>query len=79
MQPSNVRTGVRKQMRRLPLLLALSLTACATTSPPPSQDCPRFPTKPVLTEPLPSKPYSLSVQETLKAWREKLRATPMTP
>lgn len=75
----NEPTNALRPTRLLPLALALSLTACATTSPQPAPVCPRFPTKPVLTEPLPSKPYSVSVQETLKAWREKLKATPLTP
>lgn len=79
MLPLKSPTAAPRPTLLLPLMLALSLTGCATTSPTPEHACPRFPTKPVSTEPLPSKPYSLSVQETLKAWREKLMATPMTP
>lgn len=79
MLPSKKPTAGLRPMLLLLLMLALSVTGCATTSTPPPQDCPRFPTKPVLTEPLPSQPYSISAQELLKAWREKLTATPTTP
>lgn len=57
------------------LLLAASLTACATPSKP---EPVRLPARPELTEPIPPESYSLSVRALLKAWREKLTGTPPT-
>lgn len=65
--------------RGMLLLLALSVTACATTSPPPAVQCPRLPNPPSVSTPLPQQSYSSSVQESLKRWREQLTRTPLTP
>ena len=60
----------------LPMVLVLSLTGCATTSPQPI--APRLPAPPVLTQPQPPEPYSLSAQRDIQSWREKLTPTPAT-
>jgi len=59
------------------LLLALSVTACATRPPPPSE-LPRNPPPPALSELLPSEPYSTSAQRDMRRWRSELTATPPT-
>ena len=59
------------------IALALSLTACASTSQPPQAACPANPPVPALSEPIPPQTYSLSAQELIKAWR--LRLTGSTP
>ena len=65
--------------RLLPLLLAASLTACASNSPKPACACPQVPAPPSATTPQPSVGYSISVSELLKEWRAKLTATPLMP
>ena len=61
------------------MVLALSLTACATTSPPVAVTCPPPPVMPSAREPQPSKPYSSSAQAAIQEWRKRLAATPLTP
>lgn len=72
--------GYENRARRLMLIvLALSLTACATNSPPPSVTCPAPPAMPSAATPQPSTTYSDSAREQLRKWRDKLTATPLTP
>lgn len=66
-------------MRLLPLLLVVSLTACASNSPKPVCECPAVPAPPSATTPQPSVGYSISVSQALKEWRAKLTATPLMP
>jgi hypothetical protein len=58
----------------LPLVLTLSLTACASKSKPtPAVQAPQIPAPPQeLMEPLPSQSYSDSVRELLSTWAKKL-------
>ncbi len=60
----------------LPLLL--SLTACATTSPVCVTSTLSYPEMPSLSETLPQQPYSLTAQQNIKGWRQKLNAMPAT-
>lgn len=68
-------TPTNAALRLLPLLLAASLTACATRSPsvvPPAA----IPIPPAeLMEPE-SESYSERVQQTLRDWAEKLTGSP---
>lgn len=59
------------------LMLVLVLTACGTPLPPSSQK-PVPATMPVLSEPLPLVPYSLSAASATKNWRNELTATSPT-
>lgn len=61
------------------LVLGLSATGCATTSQTPSVICPVLPPAPALSEPIPSVDYSISAQQRIKSWRDKLTVTPGTP
>jgi len=61
------------------IALALSLTACATSSHPPVAVCPVNPPPPALSEPMPAQTYSLSAQQLISAWRASLTATQTTP
>jgi hypothetical protein len=71
---------VRARLPGLMLIaLALSLTACATSSPPPVAVCPANPQPPALSEPMPAQTYSLSAQQLISAWRASLTATQTTP
>lgn len=57
------------------LTLVMNLSGCAHPVPAPCA-CPAIPTRPVLTEPLPSKAYSISAQEWLQKWQSELTGTP---
>ena len=57
------------------LLLALSLTACASKPPRLPDDSLQLPPPPSLSTPLPSTSYSLTAAEAIKNWREKQMAT----
>lgn len=70
---------VRWLRAAMPLLLAVSLTGCATPAAPPVAVCPVNPPAPALQEPMPPATYSLSAQRLIKSWREQLTATPTTP
>lgn len=63
-----------KLLLLLPLLLALSVTGCATNSPPPTQPT-VVPSPPAIGTPLPSVDYSISVRRLLEEWRKKLKDT----
>ena len=67
---------------RLPVLmltvLALSLTACATPSPPQAVECPTNPPPPALSEPLPSVTYSERVRLKLQSWHQSLTGSTPT-
>lgn len=76
--PHKMPPAVRKLPALMLITLVLSLTGCATTSAP--APCPpvAMPAPPPISEPLPSKSYSLSAQELIKAWRARLMATQTT-
>lgn len=59
------------------LLLALSLTSCASKpyQPPVSSPTLTLPPPPSVSTPLPSTSYLITASETIRAWREKLKAT----
>ena len=63
-------------IKALLMALALSLTGCATPSPPVIQ--PHLPAPPDLTQPPPPEPYSQSARRDIQTWRQKLTATPPT-
>lgn len=79
-------SGRRREARRSALLIVLlsllviglSLTGCATQTPPPCVKL-QAPLKPVLLTPLPKDLYSISVQADLLRWQKLLMATPPTP
>lgn len=77
MKQSELLNNVQKLKLPMLLLLALSVTACAHNSPPPPCSCPSLPALPSVTMQQPSQDYSISAQELLKTWREKLKATPL--
>ena len=62
----------------MPMLLAASLTGCATPSAPPVAACPANPPAPALSEPIPPVSYSLSAQELIKGWRKSLTGSTPT-
>ena len=64
-----------KALALLPLLLVLNLVACGTTSAPHTKP-PANPLPPATSTALPSVDYSISAQETIKAWRKQLKGTP---
>ena len=76
----NARRIQRLRMRRLvfaTLLLTVIffaglLTGCGETLPKIQQGTPKLPSKPDLTTPLPSVPYSQTVREKLESWRSNL-------
>ncbi len=72
-------TPAPRNLKLLLLLPAALLTACATTSIPLVPTCPALPAPPPVTTPQPSKPYLESAQEKLNDWRDRLKATPLTP
>ena len=75
--PHKGNTPPKKRASRLMLItLALSLTACATPSPP--APAAKLPARPELTEPIPREPYSEHVRALLKSWADALTATPPT-
>ena len=76
MKPTAVQPSAHKLQTALLLVLALSLTACASSSPPPQQT--RMPARPPLQEPQPSQPYSESVRALLSKWADLLTPTPPT-
>ena len=63
----------------MPMLLGLSLTACATPPAPPVAVCPANPPAPALSEPIPQGSYSERVRLKLKSWHESLTPTQTTP
>lgn len=63
----------------LPLLPAMLLAGCATTSPISSADCPAPPLMPAAVTAQPLEPYSVRVERNMKRWAEMLKATPTTP
>lgn len=80
---------MRKQRQRYAFALSLLtviffaglLTGCGATLPviePSGSPCPVIPSAPELTTPLPSKPYSETVQLKLSEWRALLKATRTT-
>ena len=62
----------------MPMLLGLSLTACATPPAPPVAVCPANPPAPALSEPMPPVSYSLSAQELINGWRKSLTGSTPT-
>ena len=57
------------------LLLALSLTACASKPPRLPDDSLQLPLLPSLSTPLPPTSYSLTAAEAIKNWRARQMAT----
>ena len=57
------------------LLLALSLTACASKPPRLPDDSLQLPPLPSLSTPLPSEPYSKTAAQRMQSWSQKLMAT----
>lgn len=75
MTQSTVRNSAQKLKLLAPLLLAVTLTACATRSPPQAAACPTLPTPPALSTELPLVDYSISAQRSIKSWEKKLTST----
>lgn len=74
---SRMRENGRRRFATTLSMLALSLTACATRPTPPLPvECPKIPSPPAVTTPLPSHSYSESLGLKLKSWRERLMGTP---
>ena len=71
----------------LMLTCALALPGCAATSTVRAPaECPSLPSRPALTQPLPSTPYSASAQTELndlqaamQRWQQRLTGTRLTP
>lgn len=61
------------------MLLLLSATGCATTSPPAAVASPQLPAIPSVSEPQPSQTYSSNALSDIQAWRKKLMDTPLIP
>lgn len=59
--------------------LTLSLTGCATTSPPPVSPCPTLPAIPSGITPPPSQTYSANARQKLEDWQSRLTTTPLIP
>ena len=57
------------------LLLALSLTACASKPPRLPDDSLQLPLLPSLSTPLPSESYSTTAARRMESWSQKLMAT----
>ena len=74
------RQKMRKQKQRYAFALLLLtviffaglLTGCGETLPKIPPGTPKLPSKPELTTPLPSVPYSQTVREKLESWRSNL-------
>lgn len=71
---------VKPLFAAMPTLLALNLIGCAapSVSPPVAIQCPAPPPIPTTNTPLPKQSYSLSAQQLLQSWRERLTDTPAT-
>ena len=63
----------------MPMLLAASLSGCATPSAPVQVVCPANLPAPALQEPMPQETYSASAQRLIRSWREQLTPTPQMP
>ena len=75
--PKTTLLRARVLLGTLTSLLVMLLTACGTK--PQSPSTPQeYPTKPALTMPLPSKPYSTSVRENTEKWVQQLKDTRTT-
>ncbi len=77
MKPTAAPPSAPRHTSALLLVLALSLTACATPSPPQAGQV-RLPARPALTEPIPPVSYSELVRRSLSSWAEQLTPTPPT-
>ncbi len=67
--------NVKLPSAAMPMLLALSLTGCAASSPTRPALSPPLPPPPSLTTPLPSVNYSLTAADAIRNWRQKQMAT----
>lgn len=76
MMPSNKPKSAPSKTLLLLLLPVALLTACAHNSPAPSVS-PVLPPPPSLSTPLPPVSYSLSVEQKLRNWQQRLTATQM--
>ena len=61
------------------LLLALSLTGCATPSTPSAPSSPTLPPPPSLSQPIPQPSYSERAQQNIKTWQQRLIGTQLMP
>lgn len=77
MKPNNAPPRAPKQRSVLLLVLALSLTACASSSPP-APVLTLLPARPPLSEPPPLQPYSERVRTLLSSWADLLTPTQPT-
>lgn len=57
------------------LLLALSLTGCATPSTPSAPSSPTLPPPPSLSQPIPQQSYSERARTNIEAWQRRLTDT----
>lgn len=73
MKPANV----KRLCAAMWLLLALSLTGCASKPQMPPAASPQLPPPPSLTTPLPPVSYSLTAADAIRNWRARLMATPL--
>ena len=79
-------SSLRRTLRRfatgtfvlLWILFVGSATGCSRSLLPLKPDSPHYPTKPALTEPLPSVPYSTGARGDIQMWRSELTDTSTT-
>lgn len=60
------------------LLLLVTVTGCATSSPQSAPVCPTLPPPPALTMPTASPSYSANASTNIKRWRSMLTDSPAT-
>ena len=65
----------KPRCRLLLLVLAASVTACASNCPLPSSDLPTLPPAPSSSTPAPSTSYSDSAAADTRSWQQRLTAT----
>jgi len=75
--PRTTLLPARVLLGTLTALLATLLTACGAKPLSPSTP-PEYPTRPALSTPLPSKPYSQVVRESTAKWEQQLKDTRTT-
>jgi len=73
-----LRRGVNGTFVLLWILFVGSVTGCSGNLPTRKPDSPHYPTKPALTEPLPSVRYSTAARDDIQTWRSELTTTSTT-